>query len=400
MLSGRSRAANGLIAAFLIVVLLAPGHAAEGKSAINFCNVGNTTLFVVMVGPTPRGTMAIEGWREIHIGDCQSVAASFHSVVGFAVEQSNGRKSMQIYDPTLFANPAVIATEWEYCVAPEKNFHQEGRLSMYCPTVCGAGEVPARFAFHVKPKMNETVTLRIPTDKDGDIIPLPDPVNLRPFEPNAWVPEPNAKFVLAMKGLAEQQELLDFRIARHEPSPATSWSARYMRDLGVVVRPETHAVSVIKDSPAYRAGIRQGDEIIEIDNIKLNSAWHARSLLVRTRPGETHALTFSHAGELYTRQVMLDPLPADLALTELHPKRGWLGTEFESAARVVGVIYRDGTPHLELDDDIQRIGREDFDGVDGLAEWLNRNRGNPTVELQVWRPSTRKIFVMKVGKLM
>jgi hypothetical protein len=64
------------------------------------------------------------------------------------------------------------------------------------------------------------------------------------------------------------------------------------------------------------------------------------------------------------------------------------------------MIYRDGTPHLELDDDIRRIGREDFDGVDGLAEWLNRDRGNPTVELQVWRPSIRKIIVLKLDKLM
>ena len=383
----------------MVFVLFASGRAAEAQSVINFCNVGNTMLFVVMIGPTPRGTMEIAGWREIQVGDCQSAAVSFRSIIGFAVEQANGRKGMQIYDPALFANPALIRTEWKSCVDPKKNFHHEDKvLKGLC--VCQAGEVPARFSFHVKPKVGETVTLRIPADKDGDIIPLLDPASLPPFEPNAWVPEPNASFVLAMRGLAEQQKLLDFRIAQRDPSPDASWSARYIRDLGVVVRSETHAVSIIKDSPAYKAGIRQGDEIIEFDDIMLNSAWHARSLLVRTRPGETHALTFSHDGEIHTRQITLDALPANLALTELHPKRGWLGTEFESAARVIGVIYRDGTTHLELDDDIRRIGREDFDGVDGLAEWLNRDRGNPTAELQVWRPSIRKIIVVKLGKLM
>jgi PDZ domain-containing protein len=216
----------------------------------------------------------------------------------------------------------VTPTEWISCVDPDKNFHHENKvLKGLC--VCESGEVRARFAFHVKPKADETVTLRIPADKDGDIIPLVNPASLRPFEPNAWVPEPNARFVLAMRGLAEQQELLDFRIARRDPSLTKSWAARYIRGLGVVVRPETHAVSVIKDSPAYAAGIRQGDEITEIDGIKLNSAWHARSLLVRTRPGETHALTFSHAGEIHTRQITLDALPANLALTERHDLSGW-----------------------------------------------------------------------------
>src|SRR5262249_52131745 len=163
------------------------------------------------------------------------------------------------------------------------------------------------------PKMGETVTLRIPADKDGAIIPLLDPAPMPPFEPNAWRPEPNAGFVLAMRGLAEQQERLKFRIVQRDPSPDAPWSARYIRDLGWVVRRGAHAVSGSRDSPAYKAGIRQGDEITEIDDIRLNSAWHARSLLVRTRPGETHTVTFSHDGEFHIGQITLDALPANLA---------------------------------------------------------------------------------------
>ena len=63
------------------------------------------------------------------------------------------------------------------------------------------------------------------------------------------------------------------------------------------------------------------------------------------------------------------------------------------------MIYRDGVPHLELDDDIQRIGRTDFDGVEGLAEWLARDHDAATVELEVWRRSAGKIMVMTLDKL-
>jgi len=94
---------------------------------------------------------------------------------------------------------------------------------------------------------------------------------------------------------------------------------------------------------------------------------------------------------------VLAALPMHLAATELHPKQGWLGIEFESAARVVAVIYRDGTPHLELGDDIIKIGRSDFDGVDGLARWLARDVDSTAVELQVRRRG--KIMVMALGKL-
>ncbi len=129
----------------------------------------------------------------------------------------------------------------------------------------------------------------------------------------------------------------------------------------------------------------------------MQSAWHARSLLVRTRPGETHTITFLRDAQLREQDVVLAALPTHLASTELHPKQGWLGIEFESAARVVAVIYQGDTPHLEIGDDIMKIGRTDFDGVDGLARWLARDVGSTAVELQVRRRG--QIVVMALDKL-
>jgi hypothetical protein len=134
--------------------------------------------------------------------------------------------------------------------------------------------------------------------------------------------------------------------------------------------------------PADKAGLRRGDEILRIDDISLQSAWHARSLLVRTRPGETHTITFLRDAELRQQDIVLAALPAHLASTELHPKQGWLGIEFDSAARVVAAIYQNGVPHLELADDLMKIGRSDFDGVDGLARWLAGDAGGVAVSFR------------------
>jgi hypothetical protein len=118
---------------------------------------------------------------------------------------------------------------------------------------------------------------------------------------------------------------------------------------------------------------------------------------VRTRPGEIHSVTFLRDAQLHQQAITLATLPAHLAATELHPKQGWLGIEFESAAQVVAAIFEDGTPHLELGDDIMKIGRTDFDGVDGLARWLARDVDSTAVELQVRRRG--QIMVMTLDKL-
>jgi hypothetical protein len=102
-------------------------------------------------------------------------------------------------------------------------------------------------------------------------------------------------------------------------------------------------------------------------------------------------------GQLRQHEITLAALPPHLAATELHPKQGWLGIEFESAARVVAAIYRDDAPHLELGDDIIKIGRSDFDGLDGLSRWLARNVDSSAVELQVRRRG--QIMVVAIDKL-
>lgn len=384
--------------ASMVVALLALGRTAEAKSTIAFCNSGNTALSIVAIADHPSGGWAIDGWRTIQIGDCTTVEAIFHLKIGVAVTSADGQRGMQVYDHSI--SPAIMTVESSYCVLPTAHFRRQ-HDTMLALSECQSGDVLARFAFNLKPIPGEKLTVRIPADKDGDIFPFqqsnPTVQSLPPFQPYQRLLPPDASFELALRGLAEQQERLRLRLERQDPTSVTYWRAFYFRDLGIVAHPETHAATIAKGSPADRAGLRRGDEILRIDDITLQSAWHARSLLMRTRPGERHIIAFLRDAELRQQEIMLAPLPAQLAVTELHPKQGWLGIEFEGAARVVAVIYQDGTPHLELGDGIMKIERADFDGVDGLARWLARDVDGTAVELQVRRRG--QIMVMTLDKL-
>ncbi|HKP27449.1 MAG TPA: PDZ domain-containing protein [Dongiaceae bacterium] len=387
--------------ASMVVALLVLGRAAEAKSTIEFCNSGNTALSIVTIGDHPKGGWVMGGWRTIQPSDCATVDTIFQLNVGVAITTAGGERGMQVYDPGI--SRAIFApTASSYCVPATGDFWRRGETMLQF-SECQAGDVLARFAFHLKCLPGEDTTIQIPADKDGEIIPFQQPRtathSFPPFQPSNRLLPPDASFELALRGLAEQQERLRLRIERLDLTAVAYWRAFYFRELGIVARPESHATAVAKGSPADKAGLRRGDEILLIDDISLQSAWHARSLLTRTRPGESHSITFLRDAQLRQLDIVLTALPAQLAATELHPKQGWLGIEFESTVRVAAVVYQDGTPHLELGDDIIKIGRSDFDGVDGLARWLARDTDAKTAELQVRRKSTGQIVVMTLDKL-
>src|SRR5262249_13214425 len=158
---------------------LAPASAQEAASVLNVCNTGNATLFTVVIGSTRRG-MSIDGWHRIDIGACYRTTVSFHSILGFAIADASGRKAAQGDDASIAPDPAFIPTEAKYCVYPDRNFHDERATKI--STFCRPGEVLARFAFHVKPRTSETLTLRIPADKNGIVFPLAKPAALLPYD--------------------------------------------------------------------------------------------------------------------------------------------------------------------------------------------------------------------------
>jgi len=389
----KPRTSIPLVALLLALMLLASVQLASRRAVaadrvIDLCNIGNTTLFVAMLVQTPAGGLSMDGWHAIAVGSCRRTNVSYRSELGFAVADATGRKRAQVYDRAQFPKAELYPIERSYCVDPQRDFHRDGDDFEDFMT-CRPGEMLARFAFQAKPCSGGPLTLRIPADKDGDVLPFVDPSSVSSETP----------FQVALRGLAEQQARLGAGMEQRDLSPVAPWPAYFLRDLGIVIQPATHIVAVAAGSPASQAGIRRRDEIVRIDSTRIKSAWHARSLLVRTKPGETHTISYLRGGALFDVEVELAQLPDDLAATDLHPRRGWLGLEFEGAARVAGIIHRDNGAQLALADEIQRIGGVEFDGVDGLAQWLAGDRDHPTAILQVRRPATGKIFALQVDKL-
>jgi hypothetical protein len=206
-----------LAGAFLTLALPSSARATEVASLLNICNVGNTKLFVVVIESTRRD-MSLYGWQSIDIGDCYSTTVAFHSILGFAITDASGRKAAQVYDGSIAPDPAFIPTEAKYCVYPDRDFHVEHATKI--STICRPGEVLARFAFHVKPRTSDTLTLRIPADKGGIVFPLTEPAAFLPYDSITLTPLPATSFLIAMQGLAEQQARLGFRVEHGEAPPS------------------------------------------------------------------------------------------------------------------------------------------------------------------------------------
>jgi S1-C subfamily serine protease len=69
------------------------------------------------------------------------------------------------------------------------------------------------------------------------------------------------------------------------------------------------AYQVPADTPAARAGLRNGDVIVQLDDVEIASVEDLFSALRRKRPGEEITVKFVRGGERLTRRVRLGNLP-------------------------------------------------------------------------------------------
>lgn len=64
---------------------------------------------------------------------------------------------------------------------------------------------------------------------------------------------------------------------------------------------------VIEDGPADQAGLQQGDEILSVDDLTIES-WTDFVLYIQDNPGETVDITAERDGEIFTAEVHLDSI--------------------------------------------------------------------------------------------
>ncbi len=84
---------------------------------------------------------------------------------------------------------------------------------------------------------------------------------------------------------------------------ANKESLKLTVDRGSLVR------EVVADSPAYKAGLKKNDVIVEFDGLAINNSRKLPKEVVYTRAGEEVSLKLVRGGETLTLDVILEPFP-------------------------------------------------------------------------------------------
>lgn len=80
-------------------------------------------------------------------------------------------------------------------------------------------------------------------------------------------------------------------------------------------KPEGAIVSEVqRDTPAEKAGIKEGDVIIKVDDIAIRDNSHLRNVISSSRPGDRRRITIIHDGKEKTITVKLEELPPEQTL--------------------------------------------------------------------------------------
>lgn len=98
----------------------------------------------------------------------------------------------------------------------------------------------------------------------------------------------------------------------YQLSPEAAAELKIDQEQGVLVRASNGVSAVIKDGPADKAGVRDGDIITKVDNQTITEKTQLRSLIGKYRVGDTVKLTIIRDGSEITIDVTLEAAPENL----------------------------------------------------------------------------------------
>ena len=182
---------------------------------------------------------------------------------------------------------------------------------------------------------------------------------------------------------------------------------------------------VTKDSPAEKAGLKEGDVIIEFNGRKVTDSRHLRLMVSQTAPGTKATLKVFRDGEEQTRTAKLGELPAEgLAKAGGGGGRSWGGSGKGDALRGTEVADLDARTRRQFDipstvrgavitavepdsaaaeaglrpgDVIVEINRRHVTSADDALEFNSQNKGDRLL-LRVWRDGGSRFAVIDVAK--
>jgi Do/DeqQ family serine protease len=168
--------------------------------------------------------------------------------------------------------------------------------------------------------------------------------------------------------------------------------------------------SVTDDGAAKDAGMKEGDVILEINNIKVNSATELTEQIGKYRPGETIYVTVKRDNKRKQFDVVLRNMHGNTKIVKADEYLEVLGASFQklsaSEKRRLGVDYGIGV--VDLKDGalreagikenfvITRIQSEKITDVEDLKRVLSREGLGAVTEIEGTYPGSRYMYVYKV----
>ena len=168
--------------------------------------------------------------------------------------------------------------------------------------------------------------------------------------------------------------------------------------------------SVTDEGAAKEAGIKEGDVVLEINNIKVNSATELTEQIGKYRPGETINVTVKRDNKRKQFEVLLRNMHGNTKIVKSDEYLSVLGASFQqlssSDKRRLGIDYGIGVVKLKdgalkesgIKEDfvITSIQNEKITDVDDLKRVLSQEGLGAVVEIEGTYPGSRYIYVYKV----
>jgi serine protease Do len=126
--------------------------------------------------------------------------------------------------------------------------------------------------------------------------------------------------------------------------------------LGLPVTGGIYVIDVEKNSPAWRAGIQEGDIVTEFDGRAIDKTFRPETLYTEPAPGDEHAFMLLRSGKTVGVQVKMEALH-DESSEQAPVPQGLTSYEFLDKSLGLGLnnLDRDVATELELPSDVQGV---------------------------------------------
>ncbi|HUV39051.1 MAG TPA: PDZ domain-containing protein, partial [Planctomycetota bacterium] len=204
---------------------------------------------------------------------------------------------------------------------------------------------------------------------------------------------------LPFDGGPEMEKLLE-ELRRGMPAAAPDET-----QLGVMTEPAPGGVrlaGVLEGTPAEKAGLRAGDVILRVDDVRVQNPVELHNELQKHKPGDKLSIALQRDGRDMVVEVTLDRPRQPVVRVRRFPQGAFLGIEGEDTAdglRVKRVVEDSpaAAAGLKEGDIILRADRKDLAGLNDLREIIRGHKPDDALAMIVRRDGREMDVNVKLG---